>query len=49
MKILHGTQCGRTVKLKSINCMEIYYTVHYCHDIEYKTGLHKIKIRQLLI
>ena len=35
---------GRTVKLKSVNCMEICYTTYYCHDIEHETRLRKIKI-----
>ena len=33
---------GKAIKLKSINCMEIYYS-YYCHDIEYITELGKIK------
>ena len=37
---------ARTLKLKSVNCMEIYYTT--AMTSEHKTGLRKIKIHQLL-
>ena len=36
---LNFTVSGRTVKLKYINLMEIYYTTTYHYDIENENGL----------